>query len=309
MRLPKIVTKLLLLSWAAILHPQITAAEEKAATGTLLEGTPQATPFYVHDSGWPGPVVMVTGGVHGDEPAGAAAAEEIRHWHVKKGKLIVVPMLNIRGLAAQRRTMPGYDTSLADLNRDFAHVDHKGEPPRGRPATEIWQFVLKQRPDWLVDLHEALTLHGTVEGSVGNMLLVVPSPELAKAQPALLQAVNATIADSRYRFLAGRRPKDTSLARAAGEHLGIDAFIVETARSGQALPVRVAEHCAVVKALLEHLEMEAGGTVVGPPLPEMEHEELAARRRAMLATEGQRDGQAALQDAAIEEKLANSANL
>ncbi len=190
MHVRTIVVRLLLLSSLAILRPQLAGAE-KLTTGSLLDSTPQATPFYIQDSGQPGPVVMVTGGVHGDEPAGAAAAERIRHWRVGKGKLIVVPRLNIRGLAAQQRTMPGVEATLADLNRDFAHVNCKGESPRGRPATEIWKFVLKQKPDWLVDLHEAHTLHGTGGDSVGNALLVVPSPELTKAEPALLQAVNA----------------------------------------------------------------------------------------------------------------------
>jgi predicted deacylase len=225
--------------------------------GTLLDDTSQATPFYVCDSGRPGPVVMITGGIHGDEPAGAAAAERIRHWHVGKGKLIVVPMLNIRGLAAQRRTMPGVEAALADLNRNFARADQKGATPRGKTATEIWQFVLKQKPDWLIDLHEAHTLHGTGGDSVGNVLLAVPSPELAKAEPLLLEAVNATIADRRYQFIIGRRPKDTTLSRAAGEHLGIHSLIIETAMPGQKLEIRVAAHCVIVKALLRHLAMYA----------------------------------------------------
>ena len=251
MRCPTVVFRLLMLCpIAAFVQP---AAAETITTGVLSSGDPQATTYYICDSGKAGPVVMVTGGVHGDEPAGAAAAEQIRHWHVSKGKLIVVPRLNPGGLAMRRRTMPGVEDSLADLNRDFAHAGRPGEPPRGKPAREIWQFVLKQKPDWLVDLHEAHTLHAAGSDSVGNMLLVVPSAELTKVQPALLQAVNATIADRRFRFAVGRRPKDTTLARAAGEHLGIHSFIIETAEPQQTLSMRVAEHCAIVKALLRSL--------------------------------------------------------
>ncbi len=248
--------RLLLLCPLAVLLPPASAAE-KISSGTLLDGTPQTTAYYLCDSSRAGPVVMITGGVHGDEPAGAAAAEQIRRWRVGKGKLIVVPRLNPGGLAAHQRTVPGVAASLADLNRDFPHAGVESEPPRGRQAAEIWRFVLSQKPDWLVDLHEAHSLHGTYGDSVGNTLLVVPSPELARVEPVLLAAVNATIAERRFRFLVGRRPKDTTLARAAGERLGMHSFIVETCEPGQTLETRTAEHCAIVEALLKLLGMKA----------------------------------------------------
>jgi predicted deacylase len=249
------LVSILLLCPLVILPPQL-AGRQKNVSGMLLEDSPQATPFYACDSGRPGPVVMVTGGIHGDEPAGSAAAERIRHWRVGKGKLIIVPMVNVRGLLSRQRTMPGMEAALADLNRDFAHVSRRGEAPRGKPATEIWQYVVKQKPDWLVDLHEAHTLHGNSGDSVGNALLAVPSPELAKVLPVLLEAANQTIFDRRYQFVVGRRPKDTTLARAAGEHLGIHALIIETSKAGQTLETRVAQQCAIVRSLLKHLAME-----------------------------------------------------
>ena len=49
---------------------------------------------------------MITGGVHGDEPAGAAAAEQIRHWTIRRGTLIVVPRANPPALAAKTRLIP-----------------------------------------------------------------------------------------------------------------------------------------------------------------------------------------------------------
>jgi predicted deacylase len=224
-------------------------------TGTLAPGTRYATPYYVRDSGRPGPVVMITGGVHGDEPAGAAAAEEIRHWTISRGRIIIVPRLNILGLEARRRTMRGVESSLADLNRNFAHVGRK-EPPRGVLATEVWNFVQRQKPQWLVDLHEAHSLHGTGDDTVGNLLLCCRSAELTKAQPALLEAVNGTIADARRKFAVGRAPKDSTLARAAGEHLGINSFIIETTAVDQPLDIRVEHHRRIVRALLKYLDME-----------------------------------------------------
>lgn len=40
----------------------------------LGEGLPWQTPVFVNDSGVDGPTVIVTGGVHGNEPSGAASA-------------------------------------------------------------------------------------------------------------------------------------------------------------------------------------------------------------------------------------------
>jgi predicted deacylase len=227
----------------------------KLISGTLAANTPFATPYYVHESGQAGPIVLVTGGVHGDEPAGAAAAEEIRHWRVARGRLIIVPRLNVPGLMARQRTMPGAGETLADLNRNFPRVG-KEEPPRGTPATEIWRFVQKRSPNWLVDLHEAHTLHGTRRGSEGNLLLCCPSPEMTEAQRSMLSAINATIPEAKRKFAVGRAPKDGSLARAAGEHLGVHALIVETTHGEEPLAVRVEQHCRVVRALLNHLAMK-----------------------------------------------------
>ena len=58
---------------------------EKFSTGLLAKGTDWETPFYQRDSGIEGSIVFITGGIHGNEPAGARAAEQIRHWPIKRG--------------------------------------------------------------------------------------------------------------------------------------------------------------------------------------------------------------------------------
>ena len=55
-------------------------AAEKLSSGFLAKGTKWETPVFQRDSGAAGPTVFITGGVHGNEPAGARAAEQIRHW-------------------------------------------------------------------------------------------------------------------------------------------------------------------------------------------------------------------------------------
>ncbi|MEA3366717.1 MAG: hypothetical protein U9R68_01235, partial [Planctomycetota bacterium] len=60
--------------WAA------APASPTTASGTLAEGTRWATPYYSRQADAPGPTVLVVGGIHGNEPAGALAAGQIRHW-------------------------------------------------------------------------------------------------------------------------------------------------------------------------------------------------------------------------------------
>ena len=60
-------------------------------TGVLGEGTEWEVRWYRTTSETPGPTVLVSGGLHGNEPAGYRAAEQIRHWPIVKGSLVVIP--------------------------------------------------------------------------------------------------------------------------------------------------------------------------------------------------------------------------
>ena len=82
-------------------------AVEKLSSGLLAKGTKWETPIFQRDSGATGPTVFITGGVHGNEPAGARAAEQIRHWPIKKGRIIIIPRVNNPGLLAKTRFLPG----------------------------------------------------------------------------------------------------------------------------------------------------------------------------------------------------------
>jgi predicted deacylase len=63
-----------------------------------IKGTAGDTPYYVFDSGKPGPTLMVLGGTHPPEIAGMMAAVVlIENVKVTQGKLVVVPQANRSG--------------------------------------------------------------------------------------------------------------------------------------------------------------------------------------------------------------------
>ena len=66
----------------------------------LLAGSGWETEGCIADSGQPGPVALILGGAHGNEPAGALAAAQICTFRPVAGKIVVVPRVNRPGLAA-----------------------------------------------------------------------------------------------------------------------------------------------------------------------------------------------------------------
>ncbi len=196
---------------------------------------------------------MIVGGTHGDEPAGAAAAETIRHWPIKSGRLVVVPRSNIPALQAGKRNTPGLSTNLSNLNRNYPRAG-TSEPPREGVATDIWQLALAYRPDWLLDLHEGYDFHQINEKSVGSSIITFPIGRALDAADLMLAAVNETISEPKLKFVRRDMPIDGSLARAGGEHFKIPSMTLETT-SKQPMSKRVRQHEIMVHALLRHVGM------------------------------------------------------
>lgn len=238
-----------------------TAAATTTTTNLLLSGTRFATECFVQDTGVRGPTVMIVGGAHGNEPAGAAAAETIRHWAITSGKLVIIPRANVPALEANKRNTPNLSTNLSNLNRNYPRAG-TNEPARGEIATVIWNLAQQHKIDWLLDLHEGFDFNQVNEKSVGSSVIVFPDPKGRAAADLMLAAVNETITNAELKFVLRNMPIDGSLARAGGEHLKIPSMTVETT-SKQAIEKRVRQHELMVHALLHHLDMI--GAVVPPP--------------------------------------------
>jgi hypothetical protein len=236
-------------------------AEETISEGPLAKGTKWETPFYVRVSGQDGPTVVITGGIHGNEPAGARAAEQIRHWPITRGRLVVIPRVNIPGLRDGTRFLPGESPQRRDLNRQF----QKTKAPAGAHGMlgkALWQFIAGQKPDWLIDLHEGHDFHQINSKSVGSSIIDAKGTAADGAVPRMLAAVNATITDPKKKLVRLRYPVDGSLARAAHERLEAASMILETTFKSQPLSKRARQHRLMVHALLTHLQMVDGTSQV-----------------------------------------------
>jgi predicted deacylase len=99
----------------------------------------------------PGPTVVVTANVHGDEVTGVAAVHRLDDRltaTLLRGTVVLYPSLNPRGLQQQQRVQP--DDGV-DLNRVFPG-DLEGHGAT-RLAGALWADLASRHPDALVDLH------------------------------------------------------------------------------------------------------------------------------------------------------------
>ena len=128
--------------------PFVVAAGEERRL--LLAGSPYETPLYVFGSGYAGPVLMVLGGVHGNEPGAWMAAERlVTRLRPTAGALIVVPRANRLATEAFVRTTD----ELGDLNR--LYPGSADGLPMARMALAIFETLREFHVGTLVDMHES----------------------------------------------------------------------------------------------------------------------------------------------------------
>jgi len=226
------------------------------ATMPLAPEAPWSTEVVTVRAEEPGPTVLIVGGVHGDEPAGALAAEQIAGWTPTRGTLIVVPRANEAALAAgERRSPEGAEGTgdERDLNRCFPMA--ADQDPDGELCAALWALVEEHEPDYLLDLHEGYHFARLQPRSVGSSIISDASPQSLARAAAMVASIDETITDAQKKFIVKQTAVAGSLARAANEVLGIPSMILETTKKDQAVAYRVRQHRILVATFLTLVDM------------------------------------------------------
>ena len=93
------------------------------------------------------PVVLVVGGIQGDEPGGFSAATLLTtHYTIQKGVLWVVPNLNFPSIIKRSRGLHG------DMNRKFAKLDNSD--PEFGTVRRIQELISHPRVTLVLNLHD-----------------------------------------------------------------------------------------------------------------------------------------------------------
>jgi len=233
----------------------VASAEVARTSGLLAAGTEWENPYYIIDSGVEGPTLLVTAGMHGSEPGGSHAAEQMRHWTVQQGKLIVVPRVNTPGLKKRTRWLPGLPGPISNANRNFPREGEACEA-RSVPSKALWEFAEKQKPDWVVDLHEGSDFHIANPEKGGSSIIFFDTPEMQEFVAKMIEAVNATIEDPKRKFAKiPKGPVNGGLVRAAIQRLGAKGCIIESCRKDQPIATRARHHQVLVTRLMRELKM------------------------------------------------------
>ena len=215
----------------------------------LASGTKYQTNLYVIKSGKPGPVVMIVGGVHGNETAGYKAANKIKDYSITKGTLLVIPEANKLAIAQHRR----YISRMGDLNRDFPRTAY--ESADNTLSKAIYNVVKTYDVDWLMDMHEGYDYSiNASTSSVGQTVIYYPSTSTAKVAKKIANTLNSGISSSSRKFHLLRYPISGSLARSAGQFQKAHSFIFETC-SKQTLATRINQQVKAANCLLNELNM------------------------------------------------------
>ena len=216
---------------------------------------------FVHDSGQPGPSVLVIGGTHGNEPAGAVAAFQLHkvllQRSIQRGRVIIIPDANKWGLRMNIRYLPAELLSFGllgkiDLNRSYSH---RGEESRTTIALQIEELALES--DWVIDLHEGYDFHQLNPQSMGSG--IYPGKTMLSKQMThpLLDAVNQIIQIPEYQFITKEWPDENGTLRMFCDEQDIHYTLVETSGQDniQPIPVRVQQHLVILRELLVQLQL------------------------------------------------------
>lgn len=176
-------------------------------------------PIYVRHAKKPGPVLLITGTIHGDEINSIEIIRRILNARKAKlisGTLIAIPIVNIYGFVTLSRYLP----DGRDLNRSFPGSAN------GSLAARIAYFLgneILSKADYLIDLHTGKN-HRANFPQIRASLDCHKSLNFAKAFNAPI-IINSPFRDGSFRELA-QRQDIPSLVYEGGEGLRFDEVAI-----------------------------------------------------------------------------------
>lgn len=201
-------------------------------------------PIIIKRSILPGPVVLLTGGLHGDEINGVEIVRNLISRKIttpKIGSIICIPILNIFGFLNGTREFP----DGRDLNRSFPGIKN------GSLASQVaYRFTKEVLPhvDYCLDFHAG-----------GAQRFNAPQIRIKSGDERLLSLAKAFNAP----FIVFSKNINKTY-RNTSNKLGIPMLLFEGGKTNEGNKYIVMEGVKGVKRFLNHLGMLNDGFIVSP---------------------------------------------
>ncbi len=234
----------------------------------LLPGTAWETGLIVRDSGISGPVVLVLGGVHGNEPGSWLGAEQMTAWEPARGTLLVAPYVNVHAIDAFERTLE----ELGDMNRLYPG-DHASDLPMEQMAAEVLDVARAWEVDLLLDLHESWGFYAEYPDNagyyaIGQTVTTGKGPLSPGFGESLANRVNQQFTEREQMIIRDgehyraprvfdfNHPMSGRSSLAAGGYVGgLTPVLIEMGQENQPVERRTALQLRITRAALDMLEM------------------------------------------------------
>jgi predicted deacylase len=217
-----------------------------------------ANNIYIHtiNSHIQGPVLLIVGSTHGNEPAGTVCLEKLIHTglHLKKGKIICIPRPNKLGYLLNMRCLP-HRINNRDLNRNYPRQN--GEEPKETICNKICQIAYNHA-DFILDLHEGWGFHKINNNSLGSGIYPGDTHRAIGISYRIADIINLQINNPYKKFTVGlnNHPELNSL-RSFANYIKKDYILIETTGQNNIQPIEIRrdQMLFIIKQLLIHLDM------------------------------------------------------
>ncbi len=211
------------------------------------------------------PVMLIFGGIHGNEPGAYLTAEKLTELKLKKGTVIIVPRVNFYSIMKNVR---GY---FGDMNRKFKNWKSKKKDPDTR-IVKILKKLMAQA-DIFINLHDAWGFHRKYHKNFGQCIIVDAAKviskktkkeiDLEKIGKEVVEKVNKKIKNPNHLFAfwnteTEKTHKEKNLEQMkftatfyAYKVYGIPAFGVETSKNIKSDELKVKYHLLVLNELFK----------------------------------------------------------
>lgn len=213
--------------------------------GRLPTHTSLELPVFVFRAAAPGPTLLLTAGLHGDEINGVEVLRRLIHnqrLSPTAGTVVAIPVVNVFGFIHTSRTMP----DGKDLNRSFPGSS------RGSLASRIAHLLMSEvlpHVDLGVDFH-------TGGASKSNYPHLRCHLDGANIQEAALGFAPP--------FIVNSRPPDHSFRKAAAQN-GVPILTFEGGESLRLDSLAIQEGIDGIRRLMRHLGMRKSSVANGSP--------------------------------------------